>query len=96
MHAVVRNYSGKGAEALFDVLDQRKADVEKLMRGVPGFRSYTLFRTADGGVSVTVRSDRKGAEASVRTAADWVRQNAGGTGAKAPQISEGAVIVHVG
>jgi hypothetical protein len=25
-----------------------------------------------------------------------VRQNAGGTGAKAPQISEGAVIVHVG
>jgi hypothetical protein len=61
MHAVVRNYSGKGAEALFDVLDQRKADVEKLMRGVPGFRSYTL-----------------------------------GTGAAAPQISEGAVSGHGG
>ncbi len=96
MHAVVRNYSGEGAKALFDLLDQRKADVEKAMRGVPGFKAYTLFRTADGGVSVTVCSDKAGAEASVKTAADWVRQNAGATGVKAPKVSEGAVILQLG
>ena len=30
MHAVIRTYSGKGAKELFDVLEKRKADVEKL------------------------------------------------------------------
>ena len=28
MHAVVRTYSGAGAKQLFDLLEQRKADVE--------------------------------------------------------------------
>ena len=28
MHAVVRNYSGAGAKQLFDVLEERKVDVE--------------------------------------------------------------------
>ncbi|EUC20658.1 hypothetical protein PMI06_009920, partial [Burkholderia sp. BT03] len=37
MHTVVRRYSGKGAKELFDVLEQRTADIEELMRSVKGF-----------------------------------------------------------
>ena len=33
MHAVVRNYSGKGAKELFDVLEKNKAEVERLIGG---------------------------------------------------------------
>ncbi len=48
MHAVIRTYSGKGAKELFDVLEKSKADVEKLIRSVKGFVSYSLVRTAGG------------------------------------------------
>ena len=37
MHTVVRTYSGKGAAELFDLLEKRKADVEREMRAVKGF-----------------------------------------------------------
>jgi hypothetical protein len=36
MHAVVRNYSGKGAKELIDVLEKNKAEVERLIRAVKG------------------------------------------------------------
>jgi hypothetical protein len=93
MHAVVRTYSGKGAQELFDVLEQRKADVEKVIRGVPGFRSYSLIRTADGGVSVTICADKAGADKSVQVAADWVKENASSAKANPPAVSEGPVIL---
>ncbi len=36
MYAVVRTYSGQGASELFDLLEQREADVKEIMSGVPG------------------------------------------------------------
>ncbi len=51
MHVVTRSYSGKGAKELFDVLEKHKSDVEKLIRGIDGFVSYSLVRTSDGGFS---------------------------------------------
>ena len=94
MHAVIRTYSGKGAKELFDVLEKSKADVEKIMRSVKDFVSYSLVRTADGGVAVSIYQDKAGADESVRVARDWVSKNAGNTGAAAPIISEGTVILH--
>ena len=38
MQTVVRTYSGKGAKELFDVLEQRKADLETVMRPIKGWR----------------------------------------------------------
>ena len=38
MHAVIRNYSGKGAKKLIDIAEKNKAEVEKLMRPIKGFR----------------------------------------------------------
>ena len=95
MHVVIRTYSGKGAKELFDVLEKRKADVESLMRSVKGFVSYTLARSGDGGVSVTVCQDKAGVDESVQKAKDWVAKNAGNTGAGAPRVSDGAVIIHL-
>jgi hypothetical protein len=95
MHAVVRTYTGKGAKELLDVLEKSKADVEKLIRSVKGFVSYSLVRTAGGGFSVSVYQDKAGADESVRLARDWIGKNAGNTGAAAPTVSEGTAILHL-
>ena len=92
MYVVVRQYSGQGASQLVDELEGRKADVEGVIRGVPGVVSYAIFRTGDGGVSVTVCQDKAGADESVRVAADWIRQNIT-TQSSPPVISEGETIV---
>jgi restriction endonuclease Mrr len=94
MYAVMRTYSGKGAKELFDLLEKKKADVEKVMRSAKGFVSYSLFRTGDGGVSVTVCQDKAGTDDSVQKAAGWVKDNASGLGVSAPTVSEGTVVLH--
>ena len=93
MYAVVRNYSGAGAKQLFDLLEQRKADVEAVLRKVPGIVSYTLLRSGDGGVSVTVCKDKAGADESVKVSRDWIQKNASKTGASPPAVMEGSVII---
>ena len=45
MHAVVRNYSGKGSKKLIDVIEKNKTEVEGLLRAINGFVSYYLVRT---------------------------------------------------
>jgi hypothetical protein len=95
MYAVVRNYSGAGAKKLFDVLEQRKAEVEAVLREVPGLTSYTLLRSGDGGLSVTVCQDKAGTDESLKVARDWIQKNAAGTGASPPAVTEGSVILQI-
>jgi hypothetical protein len=95
MHVVVRTYSGKGAKELFDLLEKNKVEVEKLIRSVKGFVSYTLARTGDGGCSVTVCQDKAGTEESIQKAKDWIAKNAGSAGAAPPKMLEGSVVVHL-
>lgn len=95
MHAVIRNYSGSGAKELFALLQERKSDVETELRKVKGLVSYTLLRSNDGGVSVTVCQDKGGADESVRIAREWIQKNAASIKANPPAISEGAVILHL-
>ena len=95
MQAVVRTYSGKGAKELLDVIEKQKADVEREMRSVKGFVSYTLARSGDGGFSVTVCQDKVGVDESVQKAKDWIAKNAGSTGVGAPKVSSGSVVVHL-
>jgi hypothetical protein len=94
MYAVVRTFSGPGAKALFDLLEIRKGEVDVAMRSVPGLVSYTLLRSGDGGVSVTVCHDKKGTDASVQVAREWVQQNLSGFGWP-PIVEEGAVLIHI-
>ncbi len=95
MHAVVRNYSGSGANELFDLLEQRLAEVESLIRAVQGFVAYSLIRTDDGGVTVTVCQDKAGTDESIQLARDWIRQNASDLNTSPPVVSEGSVVLHL-
>ncbi len=95
MHAVVRTYSGQGAKELFDLVKQRKAEVESLIRSVSGFHAYSLIRTDDGGVTVTVCQDKAGTDESLKLARDWIQQNASDLGTSLPVVSEGSVILQL-
>jgi len=95
MHAVVRNYSGAGAKQLFDLLEQRKVEVESVIRKVPGLVSYTLVRSGDGGMSVTVCEDKVGADESLKVAREWIQKNASNIHANPPVVAEGSVIVEI-
>ena len=95
MHAVVRNYSGAGVKQLFDLFEQRKAEVEATLRKVPGLVSYTMLRSGDGGISVTVCKDKAGADESLKVARDWIQKNASNTGASPPAVMEGSVILQI-
>ena len=96
MYAVVRTYSGQGANSLFNVLEQRQPQVESVIRAVSGFQSYTLIRTDDGGVAVTVCHDKAGTQESMRVARDWIQKNAEDLGVSPPSVSEGSVVLHLG
>ena len=95
MHAVIRSYSGTGTKELFDILEKNKANVEKLLRGVKGFVSYSLVRTAGGGFSVSVCQDKAGTDESIRVAREWIAKNAGNADTSAPTVTEGTVILQL-
>jgi hypothetical protein len=96
MYAVMRSYTGAGAKELFDLLEERKSEVEALIRSEAGFRAYTLMRTANGGLSVTVCDDRSGTDESMERARTWIQENASDLKAAAPTVSEGEVILQLG
>jgi len=96
MYAIVRNYLGAGAKQLFDVLEQKKAEVEGAIRNVPGLVSYTLVRSGEGGMAITVCQDKAGADESVKVAREWIRRNAADVPAYPPAIMEGPVIAKIG
>ena len=95
MYAVMRSYTGAGAKELFDLLEERKSEVEDLIRSVAGFRAYTLMRTDDGGLSLTVCDDSSGTDESMERARTWIQENAPGLKAAAPTVSEGEVILQL-
>ena len=95
MHAVIRTFSGSGAKKMVDLLDERKKEVEVLIRPVKGFVSYSLIRTADGGVSVTVCEDKAGTDQSSQIARDWIAKNASDLGVSPPAVVEGSIILHL-
>ncbi len=95
MHAVVRSYSGSGAKELFDLLEQRLAEVESLIRAVQGFVAYSLIRTDDGGVTVTVCQDKAGTDESLQVARNWIQQNASDLNTSPPVVAEGSALLHL-
>ena len=95
MHGVIRTYSGGSAKKLFDLLEERKREVESLIRPVKGFVSYSLLRTGDGGASVTVCEDKAGCDESARVAREWIQKNASNIGASPPMIAEGTLILNL-
>src|SRR5215213_4796815 len=92
MHTTIRQYSGSGAQDLFDALEQREPEVRELISTVPGFVSYTAFRAGDGGATVTVCDDKAGTDESTRRAAAWVAENIQ-VPIDAPSVTEGDALL---
>jgi hypothetical protein len=88
MHTVIRRYDGEGADALFAELERKETEIRELIGGVPGFVSYTAFRTGEGGTTVTACQDKAGTDESSRRAAAWVKENVKAT-VEPPSITEG-------
>ena len=95
MYAVVRTYSGAGAKELFNLLEQRKAEVEAVMRTVPGLVSYVLVRSGEGGTAVTVCQDKTGADESTRLAKEWIQEHASELSSPMPAVDVGSVLVQI-
>ena len=62
------------------------------MRKVKGFTVYTLMRTSDGGLSVTVCKDKAGTDESPKRAAAWIEEN-GTAPVDPPEIAEGSTVL---
>jgi hypothetical protein len=91
MYGVSRAYSGDGGKKLAARLEERKTDIEKLLRGVDGFMTWALMQTADGVVTFTLCKDKKGCDQSVNIAREWIQKNAADIKAPAPTITEGPI-----
>jgi heme-degrading monooxygenase HmoA len=94
MHVVVRNYNG--SSKLIDELVSRRGDVEELISGVPGFVSYHLVRTTDGGASISVYQDKAGTEESTKRAGAYIKENLDGVAAGPPEVIEGESVISFG
>lgn len=95
MYALSRNYSGPGTKELFDLLEERKSEIETRLRGVDGFVAYTLIRTNEGGVSLTVCQDQDGTDQSSQVVREWIKTNAADLNTNPPTVSKGTVILHL-
>ena len=89
MHAVVRTYVSPDSQAMVDLLIARKAELESLMRAVPGFVSYTAIQTETGGIAVTVCQDKAGTDRSSEVARDFIGQHAQHLNVDPPSVTEG-------
>jgi hypothetical protein len=76
-----------------EALQARRADVERILRDVPGFRSYYLLRTGDGMAAVTVCDDRAGTERSSQVAAAFLREQIPGVTVSPPTVLDGEVAI---
>ena len=92
MHTVIRQYSGDGAADLFSEMELLEDEVRELITTVPGFVSYTAFRTGDGGITVTACEDKAGTDESSRRAAGFVKENIKAS-APAPSVTEGEALL---
>ena len=95
MYAVIRRYSGQGATQMMDELASMIGEVENIIKSVPGFASYSLFRTGDGGASVSIFEDKSGADESSRRAAAFIQERLSPAAKVAAEKSEGQVLLHM-
>jgi hypothetical protein len=95
MYAVVRRY--QHASALGQAMQARHADVEAVLRSVPGFVTYYAVLTEEGELAtVTVCQDQAGTAESTRRAAEWVRANLPDAPLAPSEIVHGEAFISIG
>jgi len=90
VYASIRHYEGN--LELAGGVASHSEEVTRILRAIPGFRTYYMLSTADGAVSVTVCDDEASAQESNRVAAEWVRATVPDM-ASAPRVSGGEVVL---
>ena len=95
MRVCIRQYSGKGASELIDLLEKKTDEVKSLMGSIKGLVSYGIARTAGGGFTVTVCEDQAGIDESINRAKSWIATNAADIGAAPPEVTIGDVVLRV-
>ena len=92
MHAVVRRYTSP--PHVLDAARPKLADLERTMRGTPGFVAYYFVETDEGIATVTITDDEAGTAESTGRAADWVRRNlASPAELGSPEVTRGTVLI---
>ena len=100
MYAVVRRYTVKPGGAR-ELADRVEKEFVPIIKAVPGFVAYTYL---EGGqewgrdvlATVSIFTDRQGAEASVQAAAKWVADNLSEFEPSQPSLTAGEVLFYSG
>jgi hypothetical protein len=95
MYVAIRRYKLKDLSSAAEVVRRVNEGFLPIVSKVPGFVEYFNV-DAGGGVYVTISvfTDRAGAENSVSAAADWVKQNLAQFVSGPPEVTTGEVVVH--
>ena len=97
MYAVVRRYTLKPG-GVRELAARVEKEFVPILKSVPGFVSYTYL---EGGqewgrdvlTTVSMFTNREGAEDSVRRAAKWVGENLSGYEPSQPTVTAGEVLI---
>src|SRR5947209_2190834 len=93
MYTTIRIYKSR---ELTDALIERRSEVERIVSGISGFRSYQMVRTSDGFCSMTTCDNEAGCEESNREAAKFVREQLSHIQVESPEIISGEVAIRFG
>jgi hypothetical protein len=93
MFATIRTYNG--VPTLTEELVKHEDDIKAVLSPIAGFRAYYLIKTSNGAVSMTVCTDRAGAEESNRVAATWLKDKLPRFATTTPLIVTGDVQIHM-
>lgn len=93
MFASIRKYNA--APLISEELVKHQDAIKTVLGAVPGFCAYYLVKTTDGAVSLTVCSDRAGAEESNRVASNWMKENLPVFASRSPEIMVGEVRIQL-
>lgn len=92
MYASIRQYR---TSHVVEVARRAREGFVPIVKDVPGFTAYYLVDSGDGTLfTVTVCEDRAGADASVNSAAEWVRDNLAELVDGPPTVTNGEVVAH--
>ena len=91
MYVVVRQY--EGASPLMDAMSERSMEVKELLTGVEGFVTYHAARDGDTMITVSICTDRDGAEETTQRAAAWVEENLPDVTVSPPRVVTGEVFL---
>jgi hypothetical protein len=89
-HVVVRIYTDSAP--LVELARESQAEIREIMNSIPGFLTFGIMNTGDGLISMTICEDKAGTDASIKRAAEFIKEKLPDANIAPPQILEGDAI----